>query len=192
MPTPRKYTQKFTSNPFIANTLSNVRFGKRVIKAKDDTAMIVIGKDDNSMQGSLIFAREHHQEATEFIKMYASGVKKMLELNAAGLRVFAYIQKVMMDWPKNYSTDKIVLNFEEIADIKVTKQSWYMGIKDLIIHGVIAETPTTHIYWLNMDCFFRGDRFAFLDTYYLNSTYTKFHEEQLTLGTGFEEVPKEQ
>lgn len=117
---------------------------------------------------SVIRTLEDKDDA-EFVKVFASGVAAMYDLNRTAQRVF---QRVLGEYQREPMTngyaDSIQLTwFGEGLNgqkIDMSEPTFNRGMRELLAKGFIApRTPT--VYWVNPTLFFKGDRVLFIKEY---------------------------
>jgi hypothetical protein len=103
-------------------------------------------------------------DSTQFVKLYASGVRVLKELSNAGTKAFEVLYFAMQN---AISKDTVLLSFK-LVDQKNNKMSvatYERGIRELIAKDFIAPTTIQSVYWINPDFVFNGDRLAFVREY---------------------------
>jgi hypothetical protein len=117
---------------------------------------------------SVIRTLEDKDDA-EFVKVFASGVAAMYDLNRTAQRVF---QRVLGEYQREPMTngyaDSIQLTWfgDGLNGQKVdmSEPTFNRGMRELLAKGFIApRTPT--VYWVNPTLFFKGDRVLFIKEY---------------------------
>jgi hypothetical protein len=153
-------TRVYSSNPFMVEVDTKIR---RVVNRTGD--MVLIARDGGDVKAETAgFWEAHEVDATQFIKLFVSGVKMLKELTSAGTRVFEVLYlRIQSEMGK----DLVNLGFW-MVDQNITPMSertYARGMSELIEKGFIAATPTQGLYWLNPSYVWNGDRLAFVKEY---------------------------
>lgn len=163
----RKNTIKYTKNPFMQSALAHTVQGNRVITGKEDNTRMIVNRDTGEVEGITGFYQRITVDRTSFLKVYAQGIRALLDLKPAGMKVFILVYDEMLD-DKNYQKDQIVLSYEMLEDnVKecLSKATFYRGISQLIEAKILAESPIRGLYWINVDYIYRGNRLALCKEY---------------------------
>lgn len=105
-------------------------------------------------------------DKTQFVKLYVDGVSAIEGLSSSGKKVFKILYLAIRD---NKDTDTILMSFD-IFDkdvVKISRTTYFKGMKELADKKFIAETMIQNYYFINPDYMFNGDRLTFMKTYYL-------------------------
>lgn len=163
----RKNTVKYVKNPFMQSALAHTVQGNRVITGKEDNTRMIVNRDTGEVEGITGFYQRITVDRTSFLKVYAQGIRALLGLKPAGMKVFIIVYDEMLD-DRNYQKDQIVLNYEMLEDdIKesMSKATFFRGISQLIEGNILAESPIRGMYWINVDYIYRGNRLALCKEY---------------------------
>ncbi len=68
----------------------------------------MISRITGEYYGDIAFGKRINVDKTEFLKLYANGVKMFLGLSSAGIKVFMLIYDILMN-KSNYQTDSVEL-----------------------------------------------------------------------------------
>lgn len=153
---------KYLSNPFILDASSNtVRGVRRVVDKSNNRFMLLNENGDFVAQAG--FWQFKQVDKTKFVKLYVNGVKIFKHLTSAGTRVFEifyiYIQK-------NQNKDTLYLSFHTIAaEHDISQPTWNRGLNELLEKGFIAKAETLHVFYLNPDYMWNGDRLDLIERY---------------------------
>lgn len=69
-------------------------------------------------------------------------------------------------------TDTILMSYD-IADktiVKISRTTYFKGMKELVEKNFIAETMIQNYYFINPDFMFNGDRLSFVKSYILTES----------------------
>lgn len=179
----RRKIEKFKDNPFIQDAVVNTVPGTRIITGNKKDDSLIVQPGTGEVLGITGFYQRIQVDKTHFIKMYIGGIKTLRELSAAGVKVFTVIYERMLD-DDMYGKDRIDLYYDmldEATQSKISRAVWFRGINDLLRNNIIAETMIASLYWLNIDYFFNGNRFAVCKEYVLEGkTPTPSTEKNIT------------
>jgi hypothetical protein len=126
----------------------------------------------------------------KFVKLFINGMKAFTGLTNKGAKVFELMYREIQ---ANQGKDKIYLNFVTIDQdiVKIAKSTFYYGLNELVDLRFLAPTQSPHVFWINPDYVWNGDRLAFVKTYIKKETTRKQEKDTLTLDlfNGEEERP---
>lgn len=152
----RKDVVKYETNPFVVELK-----GRMYLQPKANTIVakgqeIIDTATGQVVRDSVLMGRRRVVDKSQFAKVYAEGVKLILDLSKPAVNVLAYIM-TKMDFEQ-----KVYLNTEKDSEkvgyksaLSVTK-----GLKELIQRGVIAPASMPSWYWVNPIYVCKGERFA--------------------------------
>ena len=149
----RKNTVKYVKNPFMQSALAHTVQGNRVITGKEDNTRMIVNRDTGEVEGITGFYQRITVDRTSFLKVYAQGIRALLGLKPAGMKVFIIVYDEMLE-----------------DDIKesMSKATFFRGISQLIEGNILAESPIRGMYWINVDYIYRGNRLALCKEYVMD------------------------
>lgn len=162
--------EKHEKNPFRKDVVTHTIQGISTIYANPNGSTetyAAINRVTGEDCGDIAFGKRIVVDKTDFLKLYANGVKMFLGLKSAGIKVFMIIFDALMD-DKNYGKDKIILKYELLEDVQrenISETTFYRGIRELRKAKLIAPTLLDGMYWLNTDYVFRGNRLTIVNQY---------------------------
>ncbi|CCQ05523.1 firmicute plasmid replication family protein [Escherichia coli 8-415-05_S4_C1] len=117
-------------------------------------------------------------DKTQFVKLYVDGVSAIEGLSSSGKKVFKILYLAIRD---NKDTDTILMSFDIVDQdiVKISRTTYFKGMKELADKKFIAETMIQNYYFINPDYMFNGDRLTFMKTYYLKDKKTKTKENKI-------------
>lgn len=107
-------------------------------------------------------------DRTEFVKLFADGVKRFFELSPAGAKLLSYVLAVVQEAP---GTDRINLHFMDYMERfpgepkPMSKTTFFRGFTELLTKGFVAQSTVPNVYFINPKLFFNGDRARFVMEY---------------------------
>ncbi len=112
------------------------------------------------------FFQSMEVDKTQFVKLYVDGVSAIEGLSSSGKKVFKILYLAIRD---NKDTDTILMSFDIVDQdiVKISRTTYFKGMKELADKKFIAETMIQNYYFINPDYMFNGDRLTFMKTYYL-------------------------
>lgn len=167
-----KITDKYSKNPFKKDVISQTIKGTRAIYASptQENTFAMVNRNTGEDNGDITFGKRITVDKTHFLKLYADGAKMFLGLKSAGVKVFMLIFDMLMT-DENYQADSIILNYELLSsDVKekISRATFYNGIKNLKQANFLASSTATNLYWINANYVFRGDRLTLVNQYVLD------------------------
>ncbi|MQT44257.1 replication protein [Pseudomonas sp. FSL R10-0765] len=164
----RRGLPRYSENPSVVSAASNSKTGvKRISNKAGDRFMVI------SEHGEVMAPVGFHQvvpvDKTQFVKLYANGVKAFQGLSAAGAKVFELIYSIVQGTP---GTDRFYLHFMSVDehDLAISYRTFHRGLGELLKKEFVFESITPNLYFLNVDYLFNGNRMAFIKEYRLIDT----------------------
>jgi len=147
------------TNPFIAQAAANTNEGQRrkSLKGKDGTELML-----TTPTGDFVCAAGFWQyqevDRTQFVKIFANGMKGFAGLSPAGVKVF---ELLCFEVQRAIGKDEVYLSFSGIdLSVGLTQSTFTRGIRNLLDKKFIAATKRVSWYFINPDYIFNGDRLA--------------------------------
>ncbi len=165
LPKIRSATYSPTVNPLLEPNQVQVKRRYVTTGLKNDLTDTSTGE----IRGASVIHTLEDKDDAEFVKVFASGVAAMYDLNRTAQRVF---QRVLGEYQREPMTkgyaDSIQLTWfgDGLNGQKVdmSEPTFNRGMRELLAKGFIApRTPT--VYWVNPTLFFKGDRVLFIKEY---------------------------
>ncbi|NJL53098.1 MAG: replication protein [Hydrococcus sp. SU_1_0] len=161
----RRGNVTYEENPYMPNLAIN---HKKVINKRGD--MILVKADTGEIQSQVAgFWEAQEVDSTQFVKLFAAGMKKLKDLKSPGVKVLEILYLIVKE---NKDKDRIFMNFRNVDQIitPMSLATFTRGVKELVDCEFIAPSPDVSWFWINPTCFFNGDRLTFAKTYYLKDT----------------------
>jgi hypothetical protein len=149
----------YNSNPFMPEVETKNR---RVSRGGSKNPMVMVSSEVDAQAAG--FWETQEVDATQFVKLFVSGVKALKELSSSGSRVF---EVLYLRVQSEIGKDLVNMGFW-LVDQKTTPMSektYIRGLGELIAKEFIALTPNAGLYWLNPSFVWNGDRLAFVKEY---------------------------
>jgi hypothetical protein len=171
----KKDAPRYQANPFMGEV--HIRKGSKKLTVGRAGALVNTDTGEiNATEISMI----KQVDRTEFVKLFAEGVKRFFELSPSGAKLLAYVLKVVQEVP---GTDRISLHFMDYMERfpgdqnGMKKTTFYRGFTELLSKGFIAQSVVPNLYYINPKLFFNGDRAKFVTEYRINEE-TRTKEER--------------
>lgn len=171
--------EKYMSNPFIKDMTVRVKSKIKVI-GKDKSKFIAVGDSKtgeltNLNTDGVIMGETHVVEAEQFIKMYAQGMAMVFNLGVSAQKVFACIYREMA---KNKNCDTVFIPYRK--DMGFSKTTYYKGIKECITAGLLAQSVSPSLYFINPSYFYNGDRLLLVKQFIRDSKQDIANDQSIT------------
>lgn len=168
----------FTDNPFMGENLKKLPVATRATTAPKRSAVFEaatgeqIGKADG-------YYRRTQVDASQHIKLYLEGIGALQKLNKPGLAVFQTLYKQML---KQFDKDSVIMT-PAIAkrSNRITENTYFAGIAQLITAGFIARSDDPLTFWINPAYMFNGNRLRFVQDYDLKPESEQEDQGEITL-----------
>lgn len=158
----RKGSLAYPENPFWDKT--EIKIGSKKIS--------VAGGRHVSNEGETVSHSGVHVirevDETEFVKVYTKNVKAIFDLKPSSQRI---LQFLMVELQKTINADAIYLAWIGVEeyfsenDVKMSRASFFNGLKELLNKGFLAESTKPNMFWFNPNLFFNGNRMTFVHEY---------------------------
>lgn len=163
----RRETEKYYTNPFLEETAIESLTGYRKIYSRQnkDICLVINPNDGEAKPAGFYFRKE--VEKNEFVKLYVKGATALLNLTSAGQKMFQQVYTQIYGKEGKDKTE-IMLSYEmmnEEEQKKISRSTFYRGIKELIEARFIAESKATNYYFINPTYIYNGDRLALVTEY---------------------------
>lgn len=79
--------------------------------------------------------------------------------------MFQIVYQLMLDNPNN---DKLIIDYNDLLHRNIFTQSqktFIRGINELLEKGILYQSVTANVYFLNLNLFFNGDRINIVKSY---------------------------
>lgn len=163
----RKGLVEYEKNPFVKDALASTRTGTRRISPTGtgkDKFMIV------SDQGEIVAPAGFHEivevDKSQFVKLFAKGVRAFQDLSAAGGRVFELVFEQVQERP---GKDQVFITYPSIDQTvnPISRATFDRGMRELLEKKFLAMTRVPGQYFFNIDYIFNGNRLAFIKEFRL-------------------------
>jgi len=159
----KKEAPRYQVNPFMGEVV--VKRGSKKITVGSAGALVNTETGEvNATEISVI----RQVDRTEFVKLFADGVKRFFELSPAGAKLLSYVLAVVQEAP---GTDRINLHFMDYMERfpgepkPMSKTTFFRGFTELLTKGFVAQSTVPNVYFINPKLFFNGDRARFVMEY---------------------------
>jgi len=164
-----KGEERYAQNPFRVEVIQNTISGTRTIFASPSKENIfaMISRETGQDFGNIAFGKKVKVDKTQFLKIYANGIKMFLNLKKPGIKVFMIVFEKLMD-DENYQADNIDLVYNMLDDNvkqEIGRTTFFKGIKELKEARFLAPSLQDGKYWINCDYVFRGTRLTLVNEY---------------------------
>lgn len=169
MPGRPKGEERYAKNPFRVEVVKNTISGTRAIFASPskENTFAMVSRETGQDFGNITFGKRIAVDKTQFMKVYANGMKMFLNLKMPGIKVFMVIFDILMK-NENYQADSVDLVYSMLdSEIKqeIGRTTFFKGIKELKEARFLAPSLQDGKYWINCDYIFRGTRLTLVNEY---------------------------
>lgn len=164
-PNLRRLTYSPEVNPLMEGHGITVRKKHVRTGIKQDLADIQTGE---VVASSMIHTIEEIDD-TEFVKVFAAGVRAIYDLSRTASRVFQVIlQRYQAEPMSGGFADSVYIAWFDGGlsgqNIGMSEDTFQRGLKELLAKGFVAPRQP-NLFWVNPSLFFKGDRALFLKEY---------------------------
>jgi hypothetical protein len=141
---------------------------RKIINKRGDMMLVraETGEIESQVAG---FWELEEVDSTQFVKIFAAGMKRLKDLKSPGVRVLEILYLIIK---KNPGKDRVFMSFNNVDQLltPISVATYRRGTRELIECEFIAATVDANMYWINPAYFFNGDRLTLAKTYYLKDT----------------------
>jgi len=142
-----------TENPFM-HDLSKVNLKTKKIRLNGDR---YVNDDGINLVTKDIYKIEEY-DPTKYTKVFHENMKEFYPLKDSSFKVFLYMTKLL-------KPNKIEVTFyreECVEEVGISETTVYRALAQLVEHDFIARTRKDHLFYINPNLFFNGDRVRFI------------------------------
>lgn len=168
---PTEPKEKYRENPFKDIVIKESRFGTRMIYASpaniDSFALVDTTTGEAE---SLNFGKRMKVDKTQFLRLYASGIKMFFDISSAGCKVFMLVYDQLMQ-NQSWGADHVDLVYNLLPDDtqkKISRSTFHRGIRELVKARFLAPAFQQGKYWINASYVFKGNRITLVNQYILD------------------------
>lgn len=145
---------RYDSNPFIQEMI--IRESSSLTKISNTNKRIV---DTDKMileDVKVVYAAERLMDREPYCKSFKPLFTVLPNLSKASIRVYCHMMLNVVKW----NDDRIIMHMQDvITNAKLTNESvFYSVINEFVKEKILARHTITHIYWLNPNYFYYGER----------------------------------
>jgi Firmicute plasmid replication protein (RepL) len=158
--------KKWEASPFIEPLVIKTR-GKKMTVARGST---IVDLDTGEIEGRTEIQQVVEVDEGQFIKLFTKDLSIWFDLNKSALRVFGALLATVQSTA--IGRDLVFFDYEQKAteEFKMSKQTFYRGVDELINKGFIARHKSAGWYFINPAMFFNGNRARFVKEYRIKET----------------------
>lgn len=154
---------KYEVNPFIDKCTIKTR-SKRLTVARGG---MIVDHNTGEIEGMTEIAQVVSVDEGQFIKLFTKDLAIWFDLSKSGLRVFGALLATIQEEAIMRDSVFFDYNHPKVSEFKITKNTFYRGIEELIEKMFIARGRTSGWYFTNPAMFFNGNRARFIKEYRL-------------------------
>ncbi len=153
--------KKWDANPFLVPLIIKTK-NKKMTVAKGAT---IVDLDTGEIEGRTEIQQIIEVDEGQFIKLFTKDLSIWFDLNKSSLRVFGALLATVQN--SAIGRDLVFFDYGEKAtkEFKMSKQTFYRGIDELITKSFIARHKSPGWYYINPAMFFNGNRARFVKEY---------------------------
>lgn len=168
---PTQPKEKFKVNPFKNEVIKESKFGTRMLYASPgNTDTFALVDKTTGEEDTLNFGKRVKVDKTQFLRLYAAGIKMFLDISSAGCKVFMLIYDELMrnqNWGAD-SVDLVYYLLEDEVQAKISRTTFLRGIRELVKANFLAPSYQPGKFWINASYVFRGNRITLVQQYILD------------------------
>ena len=167
---------KYDKNPYLETVVVKTK-SKRLTVARGG---MIVDQHTGAIEGLTEIAQLVEVDEGQFIKLFTKDLAIWFDLNKAGYRVFGALLETIQQ--ESIGRDIVYLdhNSEIVQRYKMSKQTFYRGLEELLSKGFIARHRSVSWYFTNPAMFFNGNRARFVKEYRVKQQHELPLEEPTT------------
>ena len=152
---------KYEKNPFIEAIVIQTK-SKRLTVSKGKS---IIDHHTGAIDSAVEVSQVIEVDGGQFVKLFTRDLSIWFDLNKSGIRVFGALLVAVQQ--SSIGRDIVFLdhNNEIVQGFKMSKQTFYRGLEELLTKGFIARHKSIGWYFINPAMFFNGNRARFIKEY---------------------------
>lgn len=168
---------KYEVNPFIDGVVIKTR-SKKLTVARGG---MIVDQSTGEIEGLTEVAQVISVDEGQFIKLFTKDLAIWFDLSKTGMRVFGALIAVVQQEAIMRDSVFFDYNHPKVEEFKITKNTFYRGIEELIEKKFIARGRTTNLYFTNPAMFFNGNRARFIKEYRIADKPKELRDDNLEL-----------
>lgn len=155
---------KYKTNPFRTEMVAQVELGHKTLTF--GTGNKAVDQKTGECLGEAAYKQTRVVDKTKFIMMYQALQNAFWQLSNRSQKVLRLVFFEVSE--RAIGKDEIYLNWEVAneffiqEDMKMSRATYFRGLKELIEKKVIAESTRPNIYYINPTLMFNGNRATFI------------------------------
>ena len=143
---------------------------KRITGQRIGDVLSVSDGGDILIEGATVFAEEKEVDTEAFVKLYAEGVAKMMDLSKPAQRLFSYVSAAAAGL-KGKDRDTIAMSYRRYVEWGGSggQRVYNKGLKELLEKKFIYKSIDKDQVFINGHYFFNGNRMVFAKVYNLTN-----------------------
>ncbi len=160
--------EKFDKNPFVKGLYAMKR-GRKTIAVGQKTYGLFdrkTGEIEDPKQAHTFVGVQRIVDKDEFVKIFISGITNIVDLSQLAQQVLSYFFTA-----SKIGDDKVYFNMVECCEFtNKSTVSCSRGLTELLEKDFIARSSQMNIYFINVNYFFKGDRYTLFNDVILKGT----------------------
>jgi hypothetical protein len=156
-----RYAARYEVNPFIDKLVVTTR-GRRLTVARGST---LVDLKTGELDGVTEVVQVIEVDEGQFVKLFTKDLAAWFDLRKPAMRVFGALLVAIQE--SAIGRDLLYLDHSNshVSSFKISKQTFYVGIDELLSKGFIARHRSAGWYFINHTMFFNGNRARFVKEY---------------------------
>jgi hypothetical protein len=162
-PTTYKRRPVYEESPFTVPGAIPIKIKRKTIKGGE--CAMVHHKTGEVIADIAGFYEYQEVDGEKFVKLFVQGIAAMEGLTPPGVKVFTILYKEMGNNP---GKDRLHLAYSALSVAergRIGASTFARGLAELIEKKFIAATPSTGLFWLNLNYAFNGNRLNFVKSF---------------------------
>ena len=123
------------------------------------------GIDVNDVATTTTVVTDELVDATTFVKVYDAGIRAAFDLSKAAAKVYQLVLQITGQGPRNADMITLHPSILEASPIKMSEDTYWRGMRELIAKKFLAAYTIPHRYWLNPHFFVKGSTLTIVRRY---------------------------
>lgn len=175
--------KRYKENPFLQATAELATLGTRRVCTAEDKSLVIVNTETGEFKGMAGFWHKQTVDKTQFIKVYAEGLGKIIGLKAPGRKVFQIIYDMLLERPGQQG---VILNYEAMDEekmkaLKISRATFFKGINECINENIIAASLSISYYYINPAFIYNGNRIGLVQEFVLKAEKGEEIGEQIQI-----------
>lgn len=174
--------QVYTENPFLEQIATTIKTRRKSVQVARKNISLTNTETGETEDETIFMSIQEKVDKEQFSKIFVGQTQYLYDLSNTATKVFFYFLNAL-----KINQASVLFDINECKTITKLKDKHtiYKALAELVDKKIIARETRPHIYWINPQVIFNGDRMVIIKQYYVDKQLQLFKEggeqEQISL-----------